>query len=92
MDEKANASNHFAVCKACIQAVRINAALRIAKVTNVVESCIAHIKKCEHFAIQYSSEEIKPLVMVPKEKEKVMLIYVNILAQIIIKNIDMFVI
>lgn len=72
LDEKANSTNKAAVCKYCIDHFGFQQACLTSKVTNVVNSCLAHLRKCEIFASKYLPEEIDQILVstaVLKKKE-----------------------
>ncbi|CAG8567187.1 14129_t:CDS:2, partial [Dentiscutata heterogama] len=57
-EEIANSVNRTAVCKYCVDYYGYLQALLTSKVTNVVNSCLAHLYKCSYFANKFSDEEI----------------------------------
>lgn len=59
--KKANKSNKYAVCRACISIIGKDEAYRL-KFTNTKKECARHIKNCPNFAQKYSSQQIAKLL------------------------------
>ncbi|CAI2195381.1 20175_t:CDS:2, partial [Funneliformis geosporum] len=59
--KKANKSNKYAVCRACISIIGKDEAYRL-KFANTKKECARHIKNCQSFAQKYSSQQIAKLL------------------------------
>ncbi|CAB5177443.1 unnamed protein product [Rhizophagus irregularis] len=59
--KKANKSNKYAVCRACISIIGKDEAYKL-KFTNTKKECARHIKNCPNFAQKYSSQQIAKLL------------------------------
>ena len=59
--KKANKSNKYAICRACINIIGKDEAYKL-KFTNTKKECARHIKNCQNFAQKYSSQQIAKLL------------------------------
>ena len=59
--KKANKSNKYAVCWACINIIGKDEAYKL-KFANTKKECARHIKNCQNFAQKYSSQQIAKLL------------------------------
>jgi len=59
--KKANKSNKYAVCRACISIIGKEEAYKL-KFANTKKECARHIKNCQSFAQKYSSQQITKLL------------------------------
>ncbi|CAB5205771.1 unnamed protein product [Rhizophagus irregularis] len=59
--KKANKSNKYAVCRACISIIGKDEVYKL-KFTNTKKECARHIKNCPNFAQKYSSQQIAKLL------------------------------
>jgi hypothetical protein len=59
--KKANKSNKYAVCRACISVIGKDEAYK-AKFANTKKECARHIKNCTSFAQKYSPKQIEKLL------------------------------
>ncbi|GBB84564.1 hypothetical protein RclHR1_11130001 [Rhizophagus clarus] len=60
-DKKANKSNKYAVCRACISIIGKDEAYKL-RFTNTKKECARHIKNCQNFAQKYSPQQITKLL------------------------------
>ncbi|CAG8587815.1 7353_t:CDS:2 [Dentiscutata erythropus] len=63
IDEKVNSTNKATICNYCIERCGYSEAYLTSKVTNIVNSCIAYLHKCEAFANRYSYEKAKQILV-----------------------------
>jgi hypothetical protein len=61
LEQKANKSNKYAVCRACIRILGKDAAYK-ERFTNTKKECARHFQNCPNFAAMYTPEQIKDLL------------------------------
>ncbi|CAG8456444.1 5232_t:CDS:2 [Dentiscutata heterogama] len=64
LDEKANKSNKFAVCKFCIKGSTYEEAYKN-RITNTQRECRRHLISCQYFIAEYPSEIMRNKVLNP---------------------------
>ena len=70
LEQKANKSNKYALCRACIRILGKEAAYK-ERFTNTKRECAHHFQNCSNFAATYTSEQIKDLLdKAAKDKAK----------------------
>ncbi|CAG8818589.1 25859_t:CDS:1, partial [Gigaspora rosea] len=69
LDEKANKSNKFAVCRLCIKGSSYDEAYK-KRITNTLRECKRHLVSCQHFIAEYPNETERNKILDPNSTNK----------------------